>query len=158
MGNLGQTVHQSLATPVQNNSSIYALIYTYTKSSWTVQPYYQYSNVPTNPSVGVLRGATTNGGALLLSRIFKHGFSLAGRGEYISGSGSVAEDSVNLLYGPGSSAWSITLTPTFQKARFFTRGDLSFVRADSITSGDAFGRLGANRNQLRAVIEIGFLF
>lgn len=158
MGNLGQTVRQTLATPVQNNSSMYALIYAYTKGAWIIQPYYQYSSVPTNPSVGVLRGATTNGGALLLSRTLKHGFSLAGRGEFLASTGSVAQNSVNLMYGPGSSAWSLTLTPTFQQGRFFARGDLSFVRANSITPGAAFGTLGANQNQPRAVIEIGFLF
>ena len=158
MGNLGQTVRQTLATPVQNNGTIYALIYTYTKGKWIIQPYYQYGNVPTNPAVGVLDGASTNGGALLLSRTFKHGFALAGRGEYIGSSGSLARNSVNLMYGPGSSAWSITLTPTFQQGRFFTRGELSFVRANGITPGDAFGRAGTNRNQPRGVIEIGFLF
>ena len=158
MGNLGQTARQTLATPVQNNGSMYALIYTYTKGSWIVQPYYQYSSVPTNPAVGVVHGATTNGGALLLSHTFKHGFSLAGRGEYIGSSGSPAQYSVNLMYGPGSAAWSLTLTPTFQHSRFFMRGDLSFVRANSITPGDAFGTSGTNRNQPRGVIEIGFLF
>jgi hypothetical protein len=158
MGNLGQTVRQTLATPVQNNGSMYALIYAYTKGNWIVQPYYQYSSVPTNPAIGVLHGAKTNGGAVLLSRTFKHGFSLAGRGEYIASTGSLAQNSVNLMYGPGSSAGSLTLTPTFQQGRFFTRGDLSFVRANSITPGDAFGTAGTNHNQARGVFEIGFLF
>lgn len=158
MGNLGQTAFQTLATPVQNNSVMYAAIYTYTKSGWIVQPYYQCSNVPTNPAGGVLRGASTNGGALLVSRTFQHGFSLAGRGEYLASTGSSAEGSVNLMYGPGSSAWSITLTPTFQYHRFFARTDLSFVRANSITSGAAFGPAGANQNQPRGVMEVGFLF
>jgi hypothetical protein len=158
MGNLGQTVHQTLATPVQNNGSMYALIYTYTKGSWIVQPYYQYGSVPTNLSVGVVHGASTNGGAVLLSHTFKHGFSLAGRGEYIASTGSTAQNSVNLMYGPGSSAWSITLTPTFQYQRFFARGDLSLVRANSFTPGDAFGTSGTNQNQPRGVIEVGFLF
>ena len=62
-GNLGQTAYQTPATPVQNNSSMYNVIYTYTKGSWIIQPYYQYSNVPTNPTVGVVKGASTNGGA-----------------------------------------------------------------------------------------------
>ena len=158
MGNLGQTVRQTLATPVQNNGSMYALIYTFTKRSWIVQPYYQYSSVPTNPGVRVLHGATTNGGALLLSRTFPHGISLSGRGEYLASSGSLAQNSVNLMYGPGSSAWSLTLTPTFQQARFFARGELSFVRANGIKPGDAFGNSGTDQSQPRAVVEIGFLF
>jgi hypothetical protein len=158
MGNLGQTARQTLATPVQNNGSMYALIYTYTKGSWIVQPYYQYGSVPTNPSVGVVYGASTNGGAVLLSHAFKRGFSLAGRGEYIATNGSAVQDSVNLLYGPGSAAWSLTLTPTFQYQRFFARSDLSLVRANSFTPGDVFGHNGTNPNQLRGVIEVGFLF
>jgi hypothetical protein len=158
MGNLGQTAFQTLATPVQNDSAIYAVIYTYTKSGWIVQPYYQYSNVPTNAAIGIVRGASTNGGALLVSRTFNHGFSLAGRGEYLASTGNAAEGSVNLMYGPGSSAWSITVTPTFQYHKFFARTDLSFVRANSITPGAAFGAAGTNRNQPRGVMEVGFLF
>jgi hypothetical protein len=158
MGNLGQTVFQTLATPVQNNGSMYALIYTYTKGAWIVQPYFQYGNVPTNLAVGVVHGASTTGGALLVNHTFKHGFSLAGRGEYITSTGSAAQNSVNLMYGPGSAAWSVTLTPTFQYQRFFARGDLSFVRATGFTPGNVFGPTGTNPNQPRGVIEIGFMF
>ncbi len=158
MGNLGQTAFQTLATPVQNNGSMYALIYTYTRGSWIVQPYFQYGDVPTNPKVGVVHRASTRGGAVLVNHTFKHGFSLAGRGEYIASTGSAAEQSVNLMFGPGSAGWSITLTPTLQYQRFFTRGDLSFVRATSFTPGDVFGPTGMNPNQPRGVIEVGILF
>ena len=158
MGNLSQTAFQTLATPVQNNSTMYAAIYTYTKGNWIVQPYFQYSNVPTNPAIGVVKGASTRGGAVLVNHTFKHGFSLSGRGEYLSTTGSLATQSVNLLYGPGSAGWSITLTPTYQYKRFFTRGDLSWVRATSITPGSAFGPNGTNQNQPRGVVEAGFMF
>ena len=158
MGNLGQTAFQTLATPVQNNGSMYALIYTYTKGNWIVQPYFQYGDVPTNLSIGVVHGASTQGGALLVSHTFKHGFSLAGRGEYIASTGSAAANSVNLMYGAGSASRSITLTPTFQYQRFFARGDLSFVRATSFTPGDVFGPTGTNPNQPRGVVEVGFMF
>ena len=50
------------------------------------------------------------------------------------------------------------MTPTFQHGGFFVRGDLSYVHANSITPGDAFGRTGMNQNQPRAVGEIGFMF
>ncbi len=158
MGNLSQTAFQTLATPVQNNSTMYAAIYTYTKGSWIVQPYFQYSSVPTNPKVGVVQGASTRGGAVLVNHTFKRGFSLAARGEYLSTTGSLAAQSANLLYGPGSAGWSITLTPTYQYKRFFTRGDLSWVGATSITPGSAFGPNGTNQNQPRGVVEAGFLF
>jgi hypothetical protein len=157
-GNYGKTAFQTYATPVQNNGAIYNVIYTYTKGSWIIQPYFQYTNVPTNPSIGIVKGASTTGGAILLSYAFKHGFSLPVRYEYISSSGSAAQDSVNLIYGPGSSGTSITLTPTFQYGGFFFRGDLSWVHAGSITPGDVFGSTGANKDQPRAVAEIGFIF
>jgi hypothetical protein len=157
-GNCGQTAYQTAATPVQDNGSIYNVIYTYTKGPWIIQPYFQYTDVPTNLKVGITKGADTAGGAILLSHAFKHGFSLAGRGEYISSSGSAAQKSVNLMFGPGSAGTSVTLTPTFQNGGFFFRGDLSWVNASSITPGDAFGSTGMNSNQFRAVGEIGFLF
>lgn len=158
MGNLGQTVRQTLATPVENNGSMYAFIYTYTKGSWVFQPYYQYGSVPANPQVAVVHGASTDGIAALVTRTFKHGFSMAGRGEYIASTGSVADQAVNLLYGPGSGGLSFTLTPTYQYQRFFARGDLSIVRATDFTPGDAFGVDGRNASQARAVAELGVLF
>jgi hypothetical protein len=157
-GNLGQTKFQTVATPVQNNSSIYNVIYTYTKGAWIIQPYFQYSNVPTNESIGIGKGASTTGGAILASYAFKHGFSLPVRWEYIASSGSAAEESVNLMFGPGSSGTSITVTPTFQKAGFFVRGDVSWAHAMNYTPGTVFGSTGTDDNQTRAVAEIGFIF
>jgi hypothetical protein len=158
MGNLAHTAFQTLATPVQNNSVMYAVEYTWSKGKWIIQPYYQYSDVPTDPKVGATKATSTQAGAVLLSRTFGHGFSLAGRGEYIASSGDPADQSVNLLYGPGSTAWSVTATPTYQRQRFFARGDVAFVRANSITMSDAFGSDGSKQNQPRAVLEVGFLF
>ncbi len=158
MGNLGQTPYQTLATPVQNNGSMYAAIYTYTKGSWIVQPYFQVGLVPTNPQVGVSNGASTWGGAVLVNHTFKHGFSLPFRWEYLATTGSVPQQSVNLLYGPGSAGLSLTATPTYQYKQFFGRGDVSWVRAMDYAAGYAFGRQGTNQNQVRGVIEVGFLF
>jgi len=157
-GNLGQTNYQTFATPVQDNGSIYNVIYTYTKGPWIIQPYFQYTDVPTNSSIGTLKGASTRGGAILASYAFKHGFSLAGRFEYIGSTGNVADQSVNLMYGPGSTGTSVTLTPTFQHAGFFVRGDMAFVHLGSMTPGDGFGSAGMNQNQTRAMAEIGFIF
>jgi len=158
MGNLGQTKFQTLATPVQNNSVMYAAIYTYSKGHWIIQPYFQYSDVPTNQEIGVTKGASTTGGAILASYAFKHGISLPARFEYITTSGSVNQESVNLLYGPGSNGTSITVTPTFQHGGFFIRGDLSYVHAGNITPGFAFSQDGNNQHQYRATAEFGFIF
>ncbi len=70
MGNLGQTNFQTLATPLQNNSVMCAAIYTYSKGSWTLQPYYQYSNVPMNREVSIVKGTSAKGGAILLRHRF----------------------------------------------------------------------------------------
>ena len=158
MGNAGQTKFQTLATPVQNNSQIYNVMYTYSKGSWIIQPYWQYTNVPTNPSIGVVKGASTNGGALLVSHAFKHGFSLPGRVEYISSSGSAADGAVNLMFGPGSAGTSLTATPTIQKGGLFFRGDVSWAHASSYTPGSVFGKTGTNADQVRAMAEVGFIF
>ena len=157
-GNLGQTRFQTFATPVQNDGSIYNVIYTYTKGPWIIQPYYQYTSVPTNTSLGIVKGAHTNGAAILLSYAFKHGFSLPVRYEYISSSGSAAANSVNLMFGPGSNGTSFTATPTWQKGGFFMRGDIAWAHAGSSTPGFVFGPLGTKNNQFRVMGEIGFVF
>jgi hypothetical protein len=157
-GNAGQTKFQTTAVPVQNNSAIYNVIYTYSKGAWILQPYWQYTNVPTNAALGIVNGASTNGAAILVSHAFAHGFSLPFRWEYISSSGSAAAKSVNLLYGPGSAATSFTLTPTFQYGGFFFRGDLSYVHLGSAAPGAGFGTLGAAVDQTRAMAEFGFIF
>ena len=157
-GNTSQTAFQTAATPVQNNSSIYNGIYTYTKGSWIIQPYFQYTNVPSNQKIGIVKSTSTTGGAILVNHTFKHGFSLPGRWEYISTSGSAAQQSLNLMFGPGSAGTSFTLTPTFQYGGLFLRGDLSWVHATSYTPGDVFGNKGTDQNQPRAVAEIGFIF
>jgi hypothetical protein len=122
------------------------------------QHYLQYTIVPTNLKAGIRSGNSTRGGAVLVSRTFSHGLSLAGRAEYITSTGTAAQESVNLLYGPSSAAWSLTLTPAYQYKHFFTRAEFSFVRANSYSPGDVFGPAGLDRNQPRGVIEAGFAF
>ncbi len=157
-GNLGETTFRSLATPLQNDGSIYNVIYSYTKGNWIIQPYFQYTDVPTNKKIGIVQGAATRGGALLVNYNFKHHLSLAGREEYIASTGNADEQAVNLLFGPGSGGWSITVTPTFQDHDFFIRGEFSFVQATSYTPGNGFGHLGMSPNQPRGEFEAGFLF
>ena len=153
MGNLSQTVFRTIATPVQNDSIMYAVIYTYTKGPWIVQPYVQWSGVPSSAKAATVGGASTRSGAILLSHTFKHGFSLAGRWESIA-----TISSVNLLYGPGSAATSFTVTPTYQSGGFFVRGDVSWVHAFDYLQGAAFGPAGTKANQARIAVEAGFLF
>jgi len=60
---------------------LYRTLLTYNKGSWIVQPYFQYTNVPTNAKIGIAKGASTTGGAILVNHTFKHGFSLPVRWE-----------------------------------------------------------------------------
>ncbi|CEK11505.1 outer membrane beta-barrel protein [Legionella hackeliae] len=63
-----------------------------------------------------------------------------------------------LAYGSGSNARSLTLTSTYQRGIFFTRGEVSLVEANNITAGSAFGRDGTKHSQSRLLIESGILF
>jgi hypothetical protein len=160
-GNVGQTTFTSGATPfLQNNGQIYNIEYTYSHENWTITPYWQYTHVPANTSIGIPEKGSTNGGALLLNYNFKHGISLAVRPEYITSSGSTTDPAaLNLLgYGPGSNAFAFTVTPTYQKSGFFLRGDISVVDARSATPGLVFGTTGLNTKQTRGVVEAGFMF
>jgi len=78
--------------------------------------------------------------------------------EYIASTGSVGNGSPNLLYGPGSKAMSLTVTPTFQYSRFFARGEFSFVKIFDSTAGFALGTSLNSTNQVRGLIETGVLF
>jgi len=159
MGNLGQTAYQTTATPVQNNSYMHVVIYTYTKGPWIVQPYFQYSKLPTNLKVGVPKGTSATGGALNVSYAFTSGFSLPVRWEYLTSSGSATDGSVNLLgFGSGSGGTTFTATPTYQKGGMYFRSDLAWVHAINSTNGDVFGTKGTDQSQFRAVLEFGFIF
>jgi Putative beta-barrel porin-2, OmpL-like. bbp2 len=157
-GNLSQTAFQNLATPVQNNSTIYNVIYTYTKGSWILTPYYQHTNVPTNAKIGVTKGASTDGFAVLASHSFGKGFALPVRFEYLTSSGSAKDGSVNLLYGPGSKATTFTVTPTWQSGGLFIRGDVGVIHIADATPGATFGPAGKDGTQFRVMGEIGFIF
>lgn len=159
MGNAGQTVFQTAATPIQNNSYMHTLIYTYAKGSWIVQPYFQYQKLPTNLKVGVTKATSSTGGALNVSYAFKNGFSLPVRYEYLTSSGSPIDGSVNLLgFGAGSAGTTFTATPTYQKGGMYLRSDLAYVHASDYTIGDVFGATGTNQSQFRGVLEFGFIF
>ena len=171
-GNAGNTyvrIGSANSFPVtpayQNNEQVYNLIYTYTKGSLVISPYYQYTVVKSDSIYSNFflspTGAHTNGGALLANYSFKHGFSLAVRPEYIKSSGSPTTGEANLLgYGSGTGAFSFTVTPTWVKDAFFLRGDISIVHISNFVAGSSvgFGIGGTNTNQARGAIEAGFTF
>ena len=168
-GNTKKETVSTTATPLfQNNEQIYNLVYTHAAGPWTIQPYVQYTRVPASAEYDTTESASTTGVALLVNYAFDAdssfgGLKLAGvnlpvRVEYISSTGSVAGGAPNLMYGPGSKAWSITVTPTYQEKIFFARAELSFVQARSTTPGLAFGADGNHTSQTRFLLEAGILF
>jgi len=167
--NTRNSTKATTATPVfENNQQIYDLIYTYNSGPWTVQPYVQYTHVPRIAGIGALHDASTYGAAILanysfaagsrLGRLKLDGFSLPGRLEYIGTTGTLGNGAPNLLYGPGSKAWSVTVTPTYQRNIFFARTEFSFVGAMDTTPGFALGPDGRKTHQARVVLEAGVLF
>ena len=159
-GSLSRTNISSSATPLYlDNEHAYNIIYTRTSGSWTIQPYLQYTAVPQSPLLKTTQNAATYGAALLVSyNLPQSNFSAPFRFEYITSTGSAAEGAPGLIYGAGSKAWSVTVTPTYQYKRVFVRGEFSYVKAGNITNGAAFGRAGNEDTQSRLLVETGFLF
>jgi hypothetical protein len=155
---------QTTATPLfQNNETLFSLAWSYSSAPWTVTPWFQFTHVPASSSIGAFSSASTIGGAILANYSFADdsplpGVSLPIRFEYIGSTGSAANGAPNLLYGPGSNAWSITFTPTYQYKIFFARAEISHVGTSSTTPGLVFGPNGTNTTQTRGLLEVGILF
>ncbi|HVE02534.1 MAG TPA: outer membrane beta-barrel protein [Rhizomicrobium sp.] len=155
-GNLGKGNFSFL-----NSGSVYDLIWTHTSGPWVISPYIQYN---VTPKGFLAKGSTVFGGALLTSYAFDDHWKLAGRVEYESESGHAGVFTTPDIigYGPGSNAWSVTLTPTYQWKQFFARADVSYVTVGSGTPGFLFGSgplsAGTNKDQVRMMFETGILF
>jgi hypothetical protein len=152
-GNATTPKVNNFVTPAQqNDGQIFNLIYSHSQGPWTISPYAQFSHSDYIP--GVSLEGDTFGGALLAKYAFNPLFNLGGRVEYVGSSGKA-----NLLgYGINSSAFSLTLTPTFQKGIFFARGEFSFVEVGNESHGLAFGANGNSDHQIRGLFEAGVLF
>jgi len=171
-GNLSHTAKVTTTTPFfqttavplfQNNETLFSLAYTYSSAPWTITPYFQFTHVPQASSIGAFSSASTIGGAILANYSlgddsFLPGVSLPVRFEYLGSTGTAAEGAPNLLYGPGSKAWSITFSPTYQYKIFFARAEISHVGTSSTTPGLVFGPNGTNTTQTRGMLEVGILF
>lgn len=160
-GNLSTSKVNSVAAPFQlDNSDVVNVIYTYNSAPWTISPYFQYTHNKHSPifNVGTTKDAESWGAAVLANYNINDNWNLAGRVEYIDTSGSATDGTVNLLFGPGSSAWSFTATPTWQNGIYFARLEGSYVGASSVNSGLGFGKTGTSGSQVRFVVETGILF
>ncbi len=165
---LNRSLRYQFATPLfQQNSGIFSLNYTYSNGPFSVTPYFQFTHVERDVGLGIFTDASTYGGAVLASYAFTDNFALAGRVEYEEQTGIRGSGTTSLLYGPGSSAVSFTITPTFTMNRFFLRGEYSHVELFDITRGDpanlgtlgtGFGRTGNRTSQDRYMVEAGITF
>ncbi|WP_414040628.1 outer membrane beta-barrel protein [Acidithiobacillus sp. M4-SHS-6] len=167
-GSLGKsrlTSNDAAYSPIGNESQIYGIEYEYSSGPWMIEPYFQYMHTPSAPALGVDHSFDNYGGALLADYSFTKTVSLGARAEYLHvggplGYGLNSNSIASTLTGlpADSHAWSITLTPTYQDGGFFARAELSYVTA-STPSGYGFsGADGTNTNQLRGMVETGFMF
>ena len=157
------TVATSATPPLQNDQTIFNLIYTHAMGPWSFTPYFQYTAVPAVTALGAAKSSDTVAGALLGAYTFDSksmlaGFSLPFRFEYITSSGSSTDGSPSLLYGPGSNAWSVTFTPTYQYKIYFIRAEVSYTALGKSEAGFGFGQSGTAKDQTRGLIETGVLF
>jgi len=135
----------------QSQGDIFNLIWNHTAGKWALTAYGQYDNVPSTTWFGP--GGESWGIAGLAKYSINSEWSIAGRAEYEGSSGGA-----NLLYGPGSTAWSITITPTYQKGIYFARIEGSYVGISSGTLGDEFGEHANQNEQVRGMLEAGVMF
>jgi hypothetical protein len=157
--NVGRTKKSSFVTPtVLGNGQLYFLSWTRNKGPLTIQSYMQLGHVPEDEELGIARSASTYGASVLGKYSFTDELALAGRAEYIKSTGSSANGAPSLVYGPGSGAWSLTLTPTWQRGLVFVRGEASFVRAHDAVPCFGLGRDLDNSSQVRGLVEAGILF
>jgi hypothetical protein len=131
------------------------LIYTHTDGPLVISPYVQLIETPTTSVFA--KSTQVWSGAVLASYSLDDNWKVGLRGEYESESGSVAGGNFDVLgFGAGSSAWSLTVTPTYQWKAFFGRVDFSYVGLTDQAVG--FGTSGTGSDQFRAMFETGVVF
>jgi hypothetical protein len=128
-----------------SGSQIYDVMYTFNSAPWTIGPYVQYQSINNG-------GGADWGVGVLAAYQFTPEWSLNGRVEYEDSSGAGSP----LVYGPKSSAWSVTVTPTYQKGVFFARGELSYAGLSDNLFG--FGKSFNKDDQVRVLLETGVQF
>lgn len=158
----GNLAHPSTSTfvtsPVLNNSQIYNLIYIYNSAPWLVTPYVQYQNIDAHSSSPFFIKSMSDWGlGVLVNYSFSPTFNLAARAEYeTSDGGFPAFGQFPLPYGPGSKAWSFTVTPTWQFKQFFVRAEASYTTLSHSVPGILeFGKNLDKSNQARLMVETG---
>jgi hypothetical protein len=149
------------ATASIANKQLYNPLLTYTTGRWTFWPYLLWVTSPASKALGYVSAEHAFGSVLGTTYALSPTWSLPLRIEY-GHNGSTSADTglnANLLgYGPGSSAWTYTLTPTYRRGVFFARAEASEVTVSSAAPGIAFGTSGTLSDQFRVGAETGIQF
>ncbi|MHB8147263.1 MAG: outer membrane beta-barrel protein [Vulcanimicrobiaceae bacterium] len=143
------------------NKRLYNFMYTASRGRWSLAPYILLVQSPQSSALGYSTSESAYGLVFASTYSFNPTWSLTGRIEDIANRSTTSDQSPNadlVGYGPGSGAWSFTLTPTYHYEHFLLRSDLSEVTVRSAAPGSAFGATGSQRNQFRIVVESGLEF
>ncbi len=153
-------------TPSNNTALIankreYDLMYTQQIGKLQLLPYALWVQSPASSALGYVRAQSAFGAVLLANYAFNGTFSLGGRLETVGNSSSVHDFSFNsdlIGYGPGSSATTFTLTPSYKTPHLIVRGEWSHVTANNVFPSLGFGPGGLRTNQTRLGLEVGAQF
>ena len=141
------------------NKSEYDLMITRQFGKLQLLPYLLFVHSPASVSLGYTRAEDAMAAVFMGTYTWSTPFSLAFRLESVWNYSSTTDMSGNadlIGYGPGGSALSFTLTPTYHFANYgVLRLEYSHVRLGSFTSGLGFGTAGTGANQDRFGFELG---
>ena len=152
-GSFQKMAKSTFVTPlVQNNSRIINLIYTYNAEPWTITPYFQYTDVPSSATLGIPA-----------CRPMAAPCWRTTRSPIISTSPGAPSTSAyqRIRQCPvrsGSSAGSLTLTPTYQNGIWFLRGEGLGRAGLRQHRASPSARAAAHKTQVRGLIEGGIVF
>ncbi len=149
------------ATASIANKRLYNPLLTYTTGKWTFSPYLLFVDSPASKALGYTTDEHAWGAVFNAAYALSSTWSLPLRIEY-GDNGSTKTDmspNANLLgYGPGSTAWTYTLTPTYRRGIFFARAEESAIHVSNFAPGSVFGSAGNKPDQFRTVVETGLQF
>ncbi|MEI9889846.1 MAG: outer membrane beta-barrel protein [Caulobacteraceae bacterium] len=134
--------------PIYNNSTLYDVIWSHTVGAWNFTPYFQYTSSPAYTGSGTTKETTTWSGALLATYTFDSKSMLAASACRRASSTfrRTTASAVGVpLFGPGSNAYSFTLTPTYTFNRYFVRAEVSYVGIGG--GGAGYARTGPGRTR-----------
>ena len=140
------------------NQSEYNLMYSRTAGKWQFSPYALWVSSPSCATLGYTKAESDYAVSLLGSYAFSSTASVGFRIEDAENQASTSDTSPNafLLYGPGSSATTYTLTPALKfGGNGIIRFEWSHVTVRNGIAGTIFGPSGSLTSQNRIGFEVG---